>query len=140
MRFEYSSYHLCSAFITRQASTTLRSATNGSTATRASSSRRANGKLDDAALLGRAHLVADVDAEALEQRLERVELARVVVVAGDQHRVDLAIPGESGHLVEGSSVLVHPRTAAERLAESHEHLDAPTTRKAVNPEVSCGPP
>jgi len=37
MRFEYSSYHLCSAFITRQASTTLRSATNGSTAIRASS-------------------------------------------------------------------------------------------------------
>ena len=45
----------------------------------------ARGERDDAALVGRAHLGADVDPQALEQRRERAELARVVVVAGDQH-------------------------------------------------------
>ena len=75
MRRAYSSYQAFSGPMTRQASTTRRSGTKGSTATLRLLAPVARGDRHDPTVLGRPHLGPHVDAQALEQRRERPQLA-----------------------------------------------------------------
>ena len=175
MRFEYASYHLCSASITVQASTTLRSATNGSTATRASSfpSREASvttppwsgGRTSGrtwmprpsrsvasaSSFRGWSWLPAISDAGdplgARGGRGSRRRASRPRAAGAGESKTSPAMRtastlrsfGDPGHLLEGLGVLVHPRAAAQRLADvpvggvEEAHLTPPGSRRRGRP-------
>ena len=108
------------ASITGQASTTLRSGTKGSTATRASSLPVARREAHHAALVRRPHLGPDVDAQALEQRRQRAQLLRVVVVAGDHDAGDPLGQQPGQEVVDELLGLGRRRRRVEDVA-GHEH-------------------